>query len=96
MVDVCSSGAAFTYAADESCPFQGQEITTRFSIPSFGPDNTFSMTSFTRKGLVCRVDDMNSFVRRVALEFVEPLPFKPGEQVRDVADQKDRLKAVTI
>ncbi|MHC4187896.1 MAG: hypothetical protein ACYSRQ_06860 [Planctomycetota bacterium] len=96
MVDVCSSGAAFSYAADESCPFQGQEITTRFSIPSFGPDNTFSMASFTRKGLVCRVDDMNSFVRRVALEFVEPLPFKPGEQVRNVAEQKDRLKAVTI
>ena len=96
MVDVCSSGAAFTYAADESCPIEGQEITARFSIPYFGADKSFDMTSFTRSGRICRIEDMNSFVRRVAFEFAEPLPFKPGEQTQDEADQKQRLKAVTI
>ncbi|MHC4701077.1 MAG: hypothetical protein ACYTFQ_10920 [Planctomycetota bacterium] len=45
------------------------------------------MANFTRSGHVCRVDNVNSFLRRVAVQFAEPLPFKPGEQLEDKAEQ---------
>ena len=96
LVDISSSGAAFTCGADDSCPFEGQQITARFSIPCFGPDKSFDMSSYTRTASVCRIDTMNSFVRRVALQFAEPLPFRPGEQERNEADQQQKLRAVTI
>jgi len=38
------------------------------------------MANFTRSAHVCRVDNVNSFLRRIAVQFAEPLPFKPGEQ----------------
>ena len=79
MVDVCSRGAAFTYYADNDCPYLGQHITTRFSVPKYGPDESFDMEDFTRSGYVCRVDNINPFMRKIAFQFAEPLPFKPGE-----------------
>jgi hypothetical protein len=96
MVDVSSGGAAFTCHADEHCPYPGQDLTARFSIPRFGPGESFDMASFVRPGRICRVDDVNRFVRRVAIQFVEPLPFRPGEQAEDETDAEQRLKAVTI
>jgi hypothetical protein len=96
MVDVSSEGAAFTCNADHSCPYPGQTITARFSVPKFETDNSFGLSSFTREGKICRVENVNSYTRRVALQFVEPLPFKPGEQIQDEADTRERLKAVTI
>ena len=80
MVDVCSKGAAFTCYAHDGCPYPGQHITARFSVPKYGADGSFDMANFTRWGHVCRVDNVNSFIRRVAVQFGEPLPFKPGEQ----------------
>ena len=80
MVDVCSRGAAFTCYAQDGCPHPGQHITARFSVPRYGPDDSFDMANFARWGYVCRVDNVNSFIRRVAVQFGEPLPFKPGEQ----------------
>ena len=80
MVDVCSRGVAFTCYAQDGCPYPGQHITARFSVPQYGPDDSFDMANFTRWGYVCRVDNVNSFIRRVAVQFGEPLPFKPGEQ----------------
>ena len=80
MVDVSSGGAAFTCHADENCPYPGQQITARFSVPCFGPDDSFDMASFTRTGSVCRINKIGDFLRRVAIQFAEPLPFKPGEQ----------------
>lgn len=80
MIDISSRGAAFTCYNDGSCPDLGQEITARFSVPRFGPDDSFDMTNFTRSAHICQVDDVNSFSRRVAIQFAEPLPFKPGEQ----------------
>jgi len=80
MVDVSSRGAAFTCHADDGCPYTGQHITARFSIPHYGPDDSFDMANFTRSAQVCRVDNVNSFLRRIAVQFAEPLPFKPGEQ----------------
>jgi hypothetical protein len=81
MVDISSRGAAFTCYADEGCPYPGQYITARFSVPQYGPDDSFDMANFTRSGHVCRVDQVNPFLRRIAVQFAEPLPFKPGEQV---------------
>jgi len=80
MIDISSRGAAFTCYKDGSCPDLGQEITARFSVPRFGPDDSFDMANFTRSARICQVDDVNSFSRRVAIQFAEPLPFKPGEQ----------------
>ena len=80
MIDISSRGAAFTCYKDGSCPDPGQEITARFSVPRFGPDDSFDMANFTRSARICQVDDVNSFSRRVAIQFAEPLPFKPGEQ----------------
>lgn len=96
MVDISSGGAAFTCHADRTCPYPGQELTARFSIPRFGEDESFDMASFTRPGRVCRVDEVNSFLRRVAIQFSEPLPFHPGEQAEDNSDAQKKLRAVTL
>ena len=96
MVDVSSAGAAFTCHADENCPYPGQQLTARFSIPRFGPGDCFDMASFTRPGRICRVDEVNKFLRRIAVQFSKPLPFKPGEQASSESDEQQRLKAVTI
>jgi hypothetical protein len=96
MVDVSSDGAAFTCYADQSCPYPGQNITARFSVPRFETDDSFGMASFTRNGHVIRVDQLNDHVRRIAVQFAESLPFKPGEQSESEMDTRERLKAVTI
>lgn len=96
MVDVSSAGAAFTCQADEHCPYVGQHLTARFSVPRFWPEEAFDMANFTRSGRICRVDDVNQLSRRVAMQFAEPLPFKPGEQADSESDAQLRLKAVTI
>ncbi|MHC4395098.1 MAG: PilZ domain-containing protein [Planctomycetota bacterium] len=80
MVDVSSSGAAFTCFANENCPQLGKLVTTRFSVPDFDSDKPFDAADFSRIGRVCRVDNINSSLRRIAIQFARPLPFKPGEQ----------------
>ncbi len=98
MLDISSKGAAFTCYIDDSYPYTGQEITARFSVPCFGPNDSFDMANFTRSAHVCRVDEMNNFVRRVAIQFAEPLPFKPGEQDYDLieSDANKALDTLTI
>ena len=78
MVDISSGGAAFTCYADR-CPRAGDHITARFSVPRYGADDAFDLENFMRAGHIRRVDEISPFVRRVALQFGEPLPFKPGE-----------------
>jgi hypothetical protein len=80
MVDISSRGAAFTCYDDGSCPYLGQYITAHFSVPRYGPDDSFDMADFTRSGHISRVEEVNSYLRRVVVQFAEPLPFKPGEQ----------------
>jgi hypothetical protein len=79
MVDVCSGGAAFTCYANMNCPHPGQHITARFSVPRYNQDTSFDVTDFVRGGSVCRVDWVNNGLRRIAVRFFDPLPFKPGE-----------------
>ena len=86
MVDISSRGAAFTCYADDNCPYLGQFITARFSVPSYGEDGSFDMANFTRSGHICRVENISGFLRRIAIQFADPLPFKPGEQETQYAD----------
>ena len=79
MFDITSTGAAFTCYADK-CPQQGQNITTRFSIPRYGKDESFDVESYIRTGVICRVEEVSLYIRRVALQFAEALPFRPAEQ----------------
>jgi len=78
MVDISSGGAAFTCYAD-GCPRTGDHITARFSVPRYAENEAFDMENFMRTGRICRIDELSPFVRRVAVRFGEPLPFKPGE-----------------
>jgi len=94
MVDVSSKGAAFTCYAQDGCPYPGQHIAARFSVPQYGPDDSFNMANFTRWGYVCRVDNVNSFLRRVAIQFGDPLPFKPGEQASSESEAEEALEPV--
>lgn len=96
MMDVSSGGAAFVCHNDNNCPYAGQQITTRFSVPRFQGNGAFSMTGFTRQGMVCRVEEINRYQKKVAVQFTEPLTFKPGEQAENEADEAQRLFAVAI
>ncbi len=96
MVDVSSRGAAFTYHAEHDCPYPGQYLTARFSVPRYGVDDAFDMENFTRSGHVCRVENVNGFLRRVAVQFAEPLPFKPGEQNDNKTDAGETLEPATV
>lgn len=78
MVDISSESAMFTCYAD-GCPRHGEHITARFSVPRYGKDESFDLENFIRSGHICRVEELSQFIRRVALQFAEPLPFKPGE-----------------
>lgn len=79
MVDISSGGAAFTCYSDTS-PSQGQYITTRFSVPHYEKDESFDLENCIRSGFVCRVEDINPYMKKVALQFAESLDFRPGEQ----------------
>lgn len=96
LVDISSVGASFTCCVGVDCPSLGQRVTSRFSVPRFCSDESFDLASFTRMGSVCRIDEVSEFLRRIAVQFAEPLPFKPGEQAASESDMQQRLKAVTI
>jgi hypothetical protein len=84
MVDISSSGAAFTCYGD-ACPTEGQYITTRFSVPRYGKDNSFELENWIRGGFICRIEHVNSYMKKIAIKFAEPLPFRPGEQNQNQA-----------
>jgi len=75
VIDISSSGMAFSCNADENCPYPGQRLTTRFSIPCFGANGSSATTNFTRIGRVCRVDNISNSLRHVAIQFDDPPPF---------------------
>lgn len=77
MVDVSSGGAAFTCYAD-NCPADGDRITARFSVPRYEDEESFDLTNIIREGEICRIDELGPYVRRVAVQFSEPLSFTPA------------------
>jgi hypothetical protein len=44
----------------------------------FEETDSFDMANFIRDGRICRIDELGPFVRRVAIQFSEPLPFNPA------------------
>ncbi|MEJ2703906.1 MAG: PilZ domain-containing protein [Sedimentisphaerales bacterium] len=73
MLDVSSGGLAFRCYADESCPHEGQQLVTQFSIPNSEVQGRPKM-QFARIGCVLRVQQVNPSLRNVAVRFDEPLP----------------------
>ena len=93
IVDVSSRGLAILCHADKKCPHPDQLVTVDFSVPHFDLADSFDTVMFNRIGRVCRVDNLSSLVNRVALQFAEPLFFKPGEQDISESDAQQRLQA---
>jgi hypothetical protein len=93
LVDVSSRGMALLFHADETCPHLDQLVTADFGVPYFDSHGSFDTVFFNRVGRVCRVDKLSSRVNRVAVQFAEPLFFKPGEQNISEADAQQRLEA---
>jgi len=93
MADVSSKGMALLYHADKNCPHPDQSITTHFGVPYFDSRDSFDTVFFNRTGRVCRVDNLSSKVNRIAIQFKEPLFFKPGEQDISDSDAQQRLDA---
>jgi hypothetical protein len=80
LVDISSRGMAFTCYNKKGAPDCGQQITARFAVPWFTPEGAVQNRKFTRIAKVCRVGNANSYLKRIAVQFAEPLPFKPAEQ----------------
>jgi hypothetical protein len=80
MLDISSGGMAFTCYNKPDCLCPDQQITARFSVPWFLPDGEVGRRKFTRTGKVCRANNTTSYLKRIAVQFTEPLPFKPAEQ----------------
>jgi hypothetical protein len=80
MVNISSKGAAFTCYANRNSLKPGQKITTLFSVPHYNLDDSYDMPGFTRSSHICRVENVNRYTHFIAVQFAEPLPFKPGEQ----------------
>lgn len=80
LVDISSAGLAFTCYNKKGAPDCGQQITTRFAVPWFTPDGAVQERKFTRMAKICRVVNANSYLKRIAVQFTEPLPFRPAEQ----------------
>lgn len=85
MVDISSGGASFTCYAD-NCPTHGQSITARFSVPKYEEDESFDIESYVRSGQICRIDQISPFVKKIAIQFSDALPFQPGQQKTKVAE----------
>lgn len=93
MVDVSSGGAAFTCYADK-CPTPGEKITARFSVPRHDAKDPFDLENFIREGSICRIDELSPFVRRVAVQFAEPLPYSPAESCESELVMGEELQTV--
>jgi hypothetical protein len=92
IVDASSRGLAILCRADKSCPHLDQLVTVDFGVPHFDLADSFDAVFFNRIGRVCRVDKLSSLVNRVAVQFAEPLFFKPGEQNISDPDAQQRLQ----
>ena len=79
MVDISSGGIAFDCNTENYVPQPGQTLTVKFSLPRFDEADTEAMVSITRTGRICRIDNVNASVCRVAIQFDKPLTLKPYE-----------------
>lgn len=90
MVDISSTGVAFICSTPEDCPDSGKAVITHFSVPRFDSDISFGTESFKRIGRVCRIDSIGD-LRRIAVQFVTPLPLRPAQQPVSEYDRTYKL-----
>ena len=83
LIDVSSSGAAFTAELETQLPRIGDSILVRIRLPRAGRD----ADDFVRRAYVREVGNTEDSLRRVAVEFAKPLPYKPVEQCRNQAPE---------
>lgn len=95
IVDVSSGGIAILCRSDIESPGHGQQVKADFGVPYFNSDS-FDAVYYNRSGRVCRVDQLSDKVRLIAIQFAEPLFFKPGEQSISDEDAAKRLKLKAI
>jgi hypothetical protein len=55
-------------------------------------NDSFDISDFVRSGQVCRVEQLHSGLRRVAIKFFDPLPFKPGELADSQSNEEEVLE----
>jgi hypothetical protein len=79
LVDLSSQGMAFNCYNRPNLPAPGSEITTKFTVPFLTEDGKAAGRKFTRTAKICRTVDTSSYLKKIAVQFVEPLPFKPAE-----------------
>jgi hypothetical protein len=95
IVDVSSNGLGFTCnMSNQNLLAAKQKIKTRIDVPIFAEDGSFDMVRFDRTGQIRRVEKLNNSVHRIALEFTQPLPFKPAEQKLPNAVIEQKLAAL--
>ena len=94
--DISSGGMSFLCHANQNCPSPGQPLTTHFGVPHFEMADSFDSVFFDRTGHVCRVDKLSDHIHRVAVQFSQPLFFKPGEQNISASDAQQRLESKTL
>ena len=90
MVDISSTGAAFICTMPEDCPERGKPVICRFSIPRFDSEISFDAANFKRIARVCRIDKIGD-LRRIAVQFLTPLPLKPDTQPISKYDRRYKL-----
>ena len=81
MCDISSSGVAFTCPDKKDSLCSDKELTVCFSVPRLHSDDNINTISFRRRGHICRIDRPGSDVRRIAVQFSEPLSFRPIDTV---------------
>jgi len=96
MLNVSSGGVAFACNSKESNPYVDQKLSVRFSVPRFCPDGSKDIVSFERFGRIRRINKLNRSLQHVAVQFAEPLPFKPAEQSGANNCSKHQLNTVGV
>ncbi|MBW8001180.1 MAG: PilZ domain-containing protein [Planctomycetes bacterium] len=84
--DLSSGGVAFICHGDESFPQKDQHITTYFYVPE---DESDAPCKVTQMGVVCHINELDKFVRKVHVKFDEPLPFKPADMSPAAVDVRE-------
>ena len=95
IVDVSSDGMAMLCHSGKYCPRKNQLLNIDFGVPHFGLSHSLDVVFVNRTGRVCRIQKLSKIVNRIAVQFTEPLFFKPGQQDISESEAKQILQAKT-
>ena len=87
MRDISSGGMAFSCGNNGETLKTGQQINTRFIVPRFNHDNSYSTISFDRTANIRWIDKVEHNLFRIAVQFEKSLPFKPAEQALELSSK---------